>query len=89
MNELNIMSVNKMKITELKDDSFTVYRLLVTSYDTDDFEIHLYTHKGIDWFKELEEVIVDLEAHPDTLQGCIERLKKLVPLERIKWGRQT
>jgi len=30
MNELNIMSVNKMKITELKDDSFTVYRLLVT-----------------------------------------------------------
>jgi len=83
MNELYLHGIKDIKIAEKRFPEFTEFEVVIETRDGP-FRIALFPDDGIKWFQELDEVIVDLEAHPDRLQGCIERLKKLVPLERIK-----
>jgi len=84
MNELYLHGIKDIKIAEKRFPEFTDFEVVIGTREGT-FHITLFPDDdGIKWFQELDEVIVDLEAHPDTLQGCIERLKKLVPLERIK-----
>ena len=85
MSELYIHDVKNIKITETRFPKFTDFRVLIETRD-ETFEITLFPDDdtGIGLFKELDEIIVDLEAHPDVLESCIEKLKNLIPLKRKK-----